>query len=607
MAAKKREPADVARIAKRLESMRKARKAIEPELLDICRYIAPRKADIKTYTGKPDDTKVWTSLPLHAGNMLGASIGGLVSNPSSTWFNLYVKHLDIEGMDESREWVEECRDRMMAVFNSESNRFQQASHEFYQDGAFLGSAVMFVERGDGQDIDAGMQGQTRRYAQPAPRWAEKPKPKQNGGRVTRFPPPSSSPRLTFRTVPLWEIFVGGDNNGQPSHIYRVYDMTLQQAWDTWGDKCSPKVRDGYKENPEDRIEICHAVYPREGTRKTAPKVATNLPYACVYFETDSKNLLEESGYHEMPYMFWRWAVISGQMYGHGPGHAALPSVRVLNSVEETGLVAGEKMADPPMMVPDDGFLGPIRSGAGGLSYYRSGTQDRAEPLPIAVDLSHVEMRIERMSQMVKDIFLGPQLEFQSIPDETATVAMARQNEKMRLLGPVLGRLQTEFLGPLISRVFNIMFRAGWFPPMPDELAQALGASGPTDKRIGVEYSGPMAIEQRSVEVQAFQRAMGVNAVLVGEGDPLGVMDNLDTDEAFRWSFEKLGVPAKLLRPVDDVASKRQAKVQAAQEAQTGQEAAQLVDAAQKLGNTDLGPNTALGQLTGAAIPEGGFA
>lgn len=604
--APKRESADVNRISKRLASMKQARREIEDELTDICRYIAPRKSDIKTYTGKPDDTKIWNSIPMQAGLTLGASIGGLVSNPSSVWFNLLVKYLDLEGMDEAREWIEECRDRMTGVFNSESNKFQQASAEFYQDGSILATACMFVEK-DGLDVDTGVYNTTTAYAAPRSDWTKKPTPKRNGQRVTKFPPPTEEGRIIFRTVPVWEVYAGGDKNGRPVHIYRVYKMTLQQCWDAWGEKCSDKVTRAYKDNPEDTIEICHAVYPRDpkDLKKRGPKVGANLPWACVYFETESKRLLEESGYHEMPWLFWRWSVTSGKMYGHGPAHTALPHVRVLNAMSETEMLAAEKMADPPLMVPDDGFLGPVRSGPGGLSHYRSGTNDKIMPLPITSDLNHMELLIKRVEENINAIFLIPLLQIYADPQETATLSNLKANEKMRMLGPVLGRLQTEFLGPLISRVFNIMLRAGLFPPMPDQLAEAL-RDGPQGRRIGVEYSGPMAIEQRSIEVQAFQRAIGVNAALIGETDPFSVMDNVDTDEAFRWSFDKLGVPAKVLRTQGDVQELRAKRAQAAQQAQQGQEAAQLVDAAQKLGNTDMGPNTALGQLTGASIPQGGF-
>ena len=44
------------------------------------------------------------------------------------------------------------------------------------------------------------------------------------------------------------------------------------------------------------------------------------------------------------------------------------------------------------------------------------------------------------------------------PQMTATEVIQRNEEKMRLLGPVLGRLQSELLKPLIDRVFAILLK-----------------------------------------------------------------------------------------------------------------------------------------------------
>ena len=52
---------------------------------------------------------------------------------------------------------------------------------------------------------------------------------------------------------------------------------------------------------------------------------------------------------------------------------------------------------------------------------------------------------------------------------TATEVLQRNEEKMRLLSPVLGRLQAELLQPLISRSFALLLRAGLLPPAPEEL------------------------------------------------------------------------------------------------------------------------------------------
>lgn len=603
--AAKTKSVDVSQLAKRLASMKAARKDDEVEWADICRFIAPRKADVKTYTGKPDDTKIWNSVPQHAMDMLGASLGGLITNPATTWFNLAVRYVELEALPEAKEWLEECRDRMLAVFNSDSSGFQQAVGEMYQDEAGLGNGVLFVSK-DGPDMDTGTSIGAMDYAPQRKGWQGQEKPKKNGAKMTRFPAPQSDTALFFRAIPIWEIYAGGDKNGRPAHIYRVFKMTLQQCWDTWGEMCSDTVKKGYLDDPERKIEICHAVYPREGTDKRSMRVATNLPFASVYYETDGAKLLEESGYHEMPYMFWRWSVISGKMYGRGQGHIALPFVRVLNAMSETALVAAEKLSDPPLMVPDDGFLGPVRSGPGGLSYYRSGTTDQIRPLPISVDIAAMDSMIQRIEDNVRGIFMLDKLEFQAVPNETATVAIARQNEKMRLLGPVIGRCQSEFLGPLIMRVFNILRRAGELPPMPQQLEQALMAGGPQRNRLKIVYSGPMAIEQRSIEVQALQRTLGVLAPLIGTDDPFGIMDNFDTDDIVRWVHDKLGGSAGNLRTPDAVQARRNQKAQAAQQSQDIAEAGAVVDAAQKLGNTGMGPDTVLGQLAGAALPQGGF-
>ena len=55
---------------------------------------------------------------------------------------------------------------------------------------------------------------------------------------------------------------------------------------------------------------------------------------------------------------------------------------------------------------------------------------------------------------------------------TATEVLQRQEEKMRILGPVLGRLQSELLSPLITRVFNIMLRNQLFMAAPDILTRS---------------------------------------------------------------------------------------------------------------------------------------
>ena len=63
---------------------------------------------------------------------------------------------------------------------------------------------------------------------------------------------------------------------------------------------------------------------------------------------------------------------------------------------------------------------------------------------------------EQRRGAIRDAFYVNQLMMQSGTQMTATEVLQRTEEKMRLLGPVLGRLQSELLQPLITRAFNIL-------------------------------------------------------------------------------------------------------------------------------------------------------
>lgn len=345
--------------------------------------------------------------------------------------------------------------------------------------------------------------------------------------------------------------------GMVDTVYRRYEMSVRQAFQQWGTDMSDETLRMVEDRPDEKIEILHAVYPRSD-RDPFGLGVKNFPYGSVYMEIGTEHIIEESGYLEMPYMVPRWAKAAGETYGRGPGQTALSDTRVLNAMAKTALMAAEKMSDPPLMVPDDGFLGPVRSGPGGLSYYRAGSTDRIQPLPVNVDLRATEDMMAQRRESIRSIFLGDQLTPEG-PAVTATEAVIRQSEKMRVLGPVLGRLQTEFLSPLIRRAFRIMLRAGELPQFPQGLE-------PSD--LEVRYTSPVARAQKHYETQGLSQTMEYLAPLVGSGDAFGIMDNFDTDRMARHVAELFGTPSDYLKPEDDVAVAREQKGKGAKAQQT---------------------------------------
>ena len=112
----------------------------------------------------------------------------------------------------------------------------------------------------------------------------------------------------------------------------------------------------------DKFACCHVVKPSH-TFKEPPQ--NRFPWTSIYFMPDEKEILSVGGFNEFPFVCSRWERNSLETYGRGPGGEALADVKMLNEMEKTYLKALQKMVDPPLMVPDDGFINPVRTTPGG--------------------------------------------------------------------------------------------------------------------------------------------------------------------------------------------------------------------------------------------------
>ena len=149
---------------------------------------------------------------------------------------------------------------------------------------------------------------------------------------------------------------------------------------------------------------------------------------------------------------------------------------------------------------------------------------------------------------------------------TATEVLQRNEEKMRLLGPVLGRLQAELLQPLISRSFALLLGSGLLPPAPEELQ---------GQDIDIEYVSPLAKAQKLTDLQAMLRGF---EILLQVGQVAPVTDYLDGDKMVQYLVETAGLPARVIKSTEEVEQVRRQQ----QEAQARQQALeqQMVQAEQ---------------------------
>ena len=387
--------------------------------------------------------------------------------------------------------------------------------------------------------------------------------------------------LRFSSRHIKELYIQENDRGFVDTIYRRFQMPVHAVVEKFGlENLSAETGKLFKKEPFDKIELVHVVRPRTiyNENKLDKK---NMPFQSIYFEFGSGHIINIGGFKELPYVIPRYLKASTEIYGRSPAMNALPDVKVLNKMVETALKAAAKQVDPPLLVPDDSMLSPIRMSAGSLNYYRSGSRDRIEPLNIGQATSVTLNQENQRREAIAKIFHIDQLMIAQNRSMTATEVLQRNEEKMRILGPVLGRLQSELLQPMILRVFNIMLRNKLFLSAPEILA---------NQEIDIEYVSPMALAQRSQELQSLVRGLELFAQI---GQIAPVQDFIDENGLVKNIIKLLGLPARMIKSDKQVAAMREeramAQAQQAQMMQAMQEAKVAKDAAPMVKELNRGP------------------
>ena len=515
-------------LIKRLHSLETQRQTWESHWQEVADYVVPRKADV-TKNRSPGDKRselVFDGTAIHAAELLAASLHGMLTNGSTSWFSLRYSDPELNGDDEAMEWLQGVEDVMYQAFNR--SNFQEQIHELYQDLVTFGTAVMFVDADDEQQV-------------------------------------------RFSTRHIKECFLSEDDKGRVDTVFRKFKMPARAAVARFGEEgLNSKILKKASENPYEQIPLVHAVYERQ-ERDITKVTADNKPFASVYIEPDEKVTLSESGFDEFPYMAPRYTKSSFEIgYGRSPAMTALADIKMLNKMSEVTIRAAQKQVAPPLLVPDDGFMLPVRTVPGGLNYYRSGTRDRIEPLNIGANNPLGLNMEEQRRTAIRAAFYVDQLILGQGPQMTATEVVQRTEEKMRLLGPLTGRLSQELLQPLISRVYSILSRQKAFQPAPDFML---------NQKLEIEYVSPLAKAQRQGDIQSMTRLLELMTPL-SQLDP-GIMDYVDSDGISKHLIKILGVPATAVRGDREVAMMRaQRQEQEAEQA----EQMQLMQTAEAAGN-----------------------
>lgn len=374
--------------------------------------------------------------------------------------------------------------------------------------------------------------------------------------------------IRYRNVRLNRLWFSEDAYGVVDKAHIAWTLSARQCAQKWNVKDLPShIQNAIDRNDMERkFEFLHAIRPRL-SRDRSRVDNRNMPIQSVWIALDAGNeIVEHSGYRTFPVAIGRFYAADDSAYGYSPAMEALPDVRMLNRMEKTNIKGAQKAVDPPLILADDGALESFDLRAGALNF--GYLNERGEQLIRPLDMGkNVPLGIDYANQKREAVNLAFYVTlFQILVDNhqmTATEVLQRAQEKGILLGPTMGRVQSEQLGALITREIDILDNAGVLPEMPPELEEAGGM-------VEIEYDSPLNQAMRAEEGANVLRWAEASAPFI-QTDP-NAARVMNSPEIVRGLGRIFSVPQRYM--VEEEAIQEQEAVDA-QQAQ----AAQLLEAA----------------------------
>ena len=245
---------------------------------------------------------------------------------------------------------------------------------------------------------------------------------------------------------------------------------------------------------------------------------------------------------------------------------ALPDVKMLQAMTLTKLKLMQKAADPPMWLKDDGVVGQTRTVPGGINYWRGNPNEGVMLQPVSLQgLQAIEEGIKGVREQILRSFFADIMRMTDRADMTATEVIQRTAEQMRLFGPLIGRLESEFLGPLVERVFGILSRMGLFPDAPPIIE---------DQEFTVEYVSPIATAQKQQSANGIVQVMQLISAFGPDIAAHIAQNELDVGKLFRWLWDLFNNDPDLLKSDEAMEADNQT-MQMSQQLQMGGGAADV--------------------------------
>jgi len=542
---------------KRKSSLEQRRLPFESLWKDIREYYEPTlgkgllEGSVDEVAAKRDDEKILNTTPRLLLHRMGAGLQSGITNQSRRWFNFAALDNDLTEYSAVRQWLDSTAEAVSSAMNR-SNVYPALDQTYLHLGQF-GTAAGIIY-------------------------------------------PDDENTVHLRMIDCGNYWLGDDKRGRVTSVLERISMTLDQVVEEFGkgwtpDRIIERIKNG---KGDERVTVWHLV--QKHTRPDLIKdIAKDRLFASVYWldgdasQDKNNGIIAIRSFSYNPIIAPRWAT-NGTVYGIGCGQLGLGDTKQLQQLEADKLALVEQEIDPAMAAPASMKDWPLQTGAGGITYYpdmqgKGGVpitrmfETRAQIQPLLEAISATEQRLRQT--FYADLF-ALMINLNMQPKQmTAREVNELSSEKVALLGPILTRLNTDLLNPLVDAVFAIAIKQGLVEEAPPILQ---------GQELKVEYVSSLHVEQA-----AASRLTGLYKIAEFTGALAQIapsaVDKLDVDQMVDVAATSL-VEFGVVRDDKKVAALRQARheqeVQMAQAQAQAQQAKQMASAAKDLSQTPVG-------------------
>lgn len=523
---------DARKFCARLSQLRSARAQYESHWAECYKYGAPeRQQNFSSSSGtksqrETERADLYDSTAADSLQVLVSMIMNGVTPANAIWFKAQPDGIDdLSVLTEGERWLEDVAQFMWR--NIHAANFDSESFETVTDVVTAGWGVLYT------DID--------RVA--------------GGGYV-------------FESWHIGNCFIGSTRaDGRIDTIYREHEMTVEAMVNTYGEKnCHQSVVEKANNTPDEKMKLLHVIQPRK--QVGSGQIDKSMPFASFHIDIHNNHILKESGYHEFPCSVPRLRRLPNSVYGNGQMTIALPDAKTANELMKSTVYSADLQLGGMWIAEDDGVLNPHTVRIGPRKVIIANSVDSMKRLDDGTNFQIPEYLLTHLQGGIRKKLMADQLPNIGTQQMTATEIHTRVEIIRQMLGPMYGRLQTEYLQSILDRCFGLALRSGALGNPPEELQ---------GRNLSFKFVSPMARSQRMEEVTATEQYV-MSLSQFSQVDQT-ILDNVDFDAVAIFVGNGRGVPQSIMRTADEVKELRDMRQKAQEEQAQAQQQQQMMEMA----------------------------